>query len=145
MLCAGNLLFITPYVFKNGNTPAPKFFIVLANDNNGLVLASLPTSKDYIPGHLTKKHGCIDSPKDNFNCYYFPEDREVCDNGFKFKIETFVYGALADIIDEKLFNTQYPQYKGVTLKGKLKKEEYAALIRCLKSSPSVTRKVKRLL
>ena len=45
----GNLLLFRPFIFKNGVTPKDKFFLVLGKDiQGGLLLASLPTSKDHV-------------------------------------------------------------------------------------------------
>lgn len=45
MLKEGSLLYFNPFVFKNGATPKPKYFVVLAMMDDGkLMLASLPTS-----------------------------------------------------------------------------------------------------
>ncbi len=45
MFSEGHLLYFDPFKFHNG-TQKPKFFVVLKHDGNGLLLASLPTSKD---------------------------------------------------------------------------------------------------
>lgn len=57
----GNLLLFRPFIFKNGATPKDKFFLVLGKDiQGGLLLASLPTSKDHVPSDVEVKHGCLD-------------------------------------------------------------------------------------
>ena len=54
----GNLLYFDPFLFKNGATPKPKFFIVLKNDiNDEVILATLPTSKDHIPSDVAITSG----------------------------------------------------------------------------------------
>ena len=45
----GQLLKFTPFTFKNGANPKPKYFIVLGRMKEDVVIASLPTSKDHIP------------------------------------------------------------------------------------------------
>ena len=60
----GNLLLFRPFIFKNGATPKDKFFLVLGKDiQGGLLLASLPTSKDHVPSDVEVKHGCLDMPR----------------------------------------------------------------------------------
>jgi hypothetical protein len=50
----GNLLLFRPFIFKNGATPKDKFFLVLGKDiQGGLLLASLPTSKDHVPSDVS--------------------------------------------------------------------------------------------
>lgn len=49
----GSLLLFRPFIFKNGVTPKDKFFLVLGKDiQGGLLLASLPTSKDHVPSDV---------------------------------------------------------------------------------------------
>lgn len=52
MFDEGNLLYFSPFIFKNGAPPQPKFFLVLKTMEKGLLLASLPTSKDHVPGDM---------------------------------------------------------------------------------------------
>ena len=60
MFKEGNILYFDPFYFDNGNTPKPKYFLVLKEVGGQLVLASLPTSHDHIPSNKEKVHGCID-------------------------------------------------------------------------------------
>ena len=60
----GSLLLFRPFIFKNGVTPKDKIFLVLGKDiQGGLLLASLPTSKDHVPSDVEVKHGCLDMPR----------------------------------------------------------------------------------
>ena len=47
MMTEGTLLYCDPFVFKNGATPKPKYFIVLANTDDEVIVASLPTRMSY--------------------------------------------------------------------------------------------------
>ena len=42
---AGDLLKFSPFKFKNGNQPKPKYFIVLGHIDKKVMMATLPTSK----------------------------------------------------------------------------------------------------
>ena len=66
-----NLLYFNEYYFENGNPAKPKYFLVLKSDKNGMMLISLPSSKDYIPANIEKKHGCINIPEKQIGCYFF--------------------------------------------------------------------------
>ena len=44
MYQAGELIKFTPFVFKNGNQPKPKYCIVLGGVDNNVLMGSLPTS-----------------------------------------------------------------------------------------------------
>lgn len=57
MFKEGNILYFEPFYFENGNTPKPKYFLVLKEVDNQLILASLPTSHDHIPSNMSKVHG----------------------------------------------------------------------------------------
>lgn len=49
MYQTGELIKFSPFVFKNGNQPKPKYCIVLGQIDDKVMLASLPTSKDHVP------------------------------------------------------------------------------------------------
>ena len=57
---AGDLLKFSPFEFKNGNQPKPKYFIVLAHIDKKVMMATLPTSKDHVPADVVVKSGCVD-------------------------------------------------------------------------------------
>ena len=90
--CEGAILYFDPFIFPDGGKPKPKYFLVLKVLDDISLLASLPTSKDFFPSTVEKEHGCIERPDINFNCYYFDPNVVICDNGFAFPIETYVYG-----------------------------------------------------
>lgn len=142
----GSVLYFNPFVFPDGGTPKPKYFIVLKHVGEKLLLASLPTSKDNVPSFIIKSHGCIENPDINFNCYYFDPAVEVCDNGFSFPMETYVYGFRLKEFDVSTFLVQETQGDMVIEeKGKLMTKEYVALVQCLALSKSVKRGYRTLL
>lgn len=63
MFIEGQLLRFDPFIFKNGNTSKPKFFIVLKHMGADLMMASLPTSQDHVPVDLSQRTGCINIPE----------------------------------------------------------------------------------
>lgn len=147
----GNILYFNPFYFENGNTPKPKYFLVLRNIDGGVVLASLPTSHDHIPCNLDKKHGCIDDNKINFNCYYFECGRNIAYNervgcDFYFPKDTYIYGYRIAFFDLGKFNRQIVDGNtNVEIKGKLYDGELTEVKKCLKNSSSVKRALRRLL
>ena len=48
MFSPGNLLYFNPFIFPDGGVPKPKYFLVLAEAGDDVLLASLPTSKDHV-------------------------------------------------------------------------------------------------
>jgi hypothetical protein len=92
MYTPGNILYFKPFVFPNGSRPKNKYFIVLQSNRDNILIPSLPTSHDHIPNMIEKKHGCIDEPQYQVNCYYFQPGKIVTDNHFSFPFETFIYG-----------------------------------------------------
>lgn len=96
----GTLLYCDPFVFKNGATPKPKYFIVLANTDDGVMIASLPTSKDHVPADAEVTRGSINIPERDVNAYVF-EAGEMVTDSFCFPRRTFVYGEQATRIKRK--------------------------------------------
>jgi hypothetical protein len=142
----GAILYFDPFIFPDGGKPKPKYFLVLKVLDNVCLLASLPTSKDFVPSTVEKVHGCIERLDINFNCYYFDPNVVICDNGFAFPVETYVYGyrlqtfkldtlLLQEITDETIIEEC----------GILTEDEYAAVIRCLSNSPAVKRAYRKVL
>lgn len=142
----GSILYFDPFIFPDGGTPKPKYFLVLKVLDDVCLLASLPTSKDFVPSTIEKIHGCIERPDISFNCYYFDPNVVICDNGFAFPIETYVYGyrlqtfklnalLLQEISDETVIDEC----------GVLTADEYTAIIKCLSASPAVKRIFRRIL
>lgn len=51
----GEVLYFDPFLFKDAKGGSkPKYYIVLKNMNDNVVLATLPTSKDFVPSNLVK-------------------------------------------------------------------------------------------
>ncbi len=142
----GAILYFDPFIFSDGGSPKPKYFLVLKVMDDACLLASLPTSKDFVPSTVEKIHGCIERPDINFNCYYFDPNVVICDNGFAFPIETYVYGyrlqtfkldtlLLQEITDETIIEER----------GILTANEYHAILKCLSASPAVKRAYRKML
>lgn len=143
----GKVLYFTPFFFKDKDGgQKSKYYIVLKKLDQEVVLASLPTSKDFVPSSIEKVHGCIDHPDINFNCYYFAAGQKICSNGFCFPIETYVYGYRLQT--HKIADFIMQAEKGetvITEKGQLVVEEYSAIVDCLKMSPAVKRGYRNVL
>ena len=142
----GAILYFDPFIFSDGGSPKPKYFLVLKHVDDTLLLASLPTSKDHVPEYIEKRHGCIERPDISFNCYYFDPSVVICGNGFSFPIETYVYGYrlqtfnLKELLLQELTDETIIEECGILTDG-----EYQALIRCLSNSPEVKRGYRKLL
>jgi hypothetical protein len=147
LLLEGHLYYFTPFYFKNGGFPENKFFIVLKNIDNKSILASLPTKKNNAPSLIDKKHGCINLDERKFNCYLFSPDKRICENGFKFKLPTHVYGNQMEDYEINRITKEETIKIGIDyeLKGKLNEEEFNDLLRCLENSKSISSKFKRML
>lgn len=132
----GTLLYFDPFVFKNGAAPKPKYFIVLANTGDGIVMASLPTSKDHVPSDVLVVRGAVNLPERGVNVYVFEAGDMVTDR-FAFPRRTFVYGEqVDDYKEEDLMNM------GGSIQnfGVLKPEILADLKLCLKQAANIKRK-----
>ena len=132
----GTLLFFDPFVFKNGATPKPKYFIVLANTDDGVMLASLPTSKDHVPADTAVVRGTVNIPERGVNAFVFEAGDLVTDT-FSFPRRTFVYGEQVDDYTEEDLQAMGSAVRNL---GVLKPELLADMRACLKQSANIKRK-----
>lgn len=145
MFTERTLLYFQSFYFKNGGHK-PKFFLVLKQMENTGVLASLPSSQDYVPSYAEVPGGCVELPEANFNCFCFEAGKIIIDEGnFSFPKPTYLYGHLLDVYDSEYFESYPIEGIDYQIKGKLSKELFREVIECFKESRSVKRKYKRLL
>lgn len=146
MFLKGQVLYFSPFFFKNGNTPKNKYFIVLKNIDGQIIVASLPTSSNHAPSLINLAHGCINHDDRCFNCYAFEANRVVATNGFSFPLATYVYGNEVETYELSVLQNDY-QIENIDYEilGLLTDEEFNALYNCLKNSTSVKRGIKKLL
>ena len=142
----GQILYFEPFYFLNGNTSKNKYFIVLKQVEGGIIVASLPTSKDFVPRFITKIHGCLKDDEANFCCYYFEQDRPIAKNNWAFPRDTYLYAEQIDIYELALLTEMY-KFEGIDYQvvGCLTQIEYHSLINCVKNSKAIRRKVRRVL
>ncbi len=142
----GNLLYFNPFIFPDGGDPKPKFFVVLGEIDETVLLASLPTSKDHIPSDVEVKSGCLEIPERMVNAYIFMANEEVTDTGFFFEKNTFIYGQNIKTYNSIAFLGQTTSGQTVIeQKGKIKEEIFISLKDCLKNSDAVRKKFKQYL
>ncbi len=65
--------------------------MVLKSYPNGMMLISLPSSKDYIPTNIQKKHGCTNIPEKQIGCYFFQNNIPITEFCFSFPLDTYLY------------------------------------------------------
>lgn len=143
---AGQIVYFTPFYFKNGNPAKTKYFLALKTIDEKVILASLPSSKDYVPSDLEINiTGCIDDDSRNFNCFTFTPNLVITDNGKSFPLKTFLYGFYLDEYDLTDLSEMYP-IEGVDyeLWGRLLPEYFQQVINCFKNSKVVKRKYKKV-
>lgn len=146
MLEEGNIIYFDPFYFKNGNTAKPKYFIILKNDENQNIIASLPTRKDFVPEKEESKIGCIELPEINFNCFVISDTIIITDCGKKFDFKTHIYGHQIDSYEISILKEVYPtEGTDYEIWGKMKSNIFTSLIDCLKNSNSIKNKFKRIL
>lgn len=142
----GNIIYFTPFYFKNGNTPKPKYFVVLSVSESETILASLPSSKDYIPRNEEKEFGCIELPNANLNSFVISPNIEVTECGKHFDLPTYLYGHLLDDYKiEVLKSTYTTEDKDYKIWGKMKPELLNEILNCFRNSASVKNKYKKRL
>ena len=142
----GNLLYFNPFIFPDGGDQKPKFFVVLGEVEETVLLASLPTSKDHIPSDVEVTSGCLEIPERMVNAYTFLANEVVTENGFFFERNTFIYGQNIKTYNTTAFTEQ--EKAGDTeieLKGKIKSDLFTALKDCLRNSDAVRKRFKQYL
>ena len=132
----GTLLYFDPFVFKNGADPKPQYFIVLANTDDDVILASLPTSKDHVPSDAEVVRGPVSIPERGVNAYVFEAGDQVTDS-FAFPRRTFVYGEQVDDYTEADLEAMNSKIQNL---GVLKPELLADLKDCIKKAANIKRK-----
>ena len=137
----GQLLKFTPFTFKNGANPKPKYFIVLGKMNKDVVIASLPTSKDHIPNSITAGSGCVNDMERNVNAYIFRECELVTDT-FSFPRKTFVYAEQVDEYSCKYLSNMQTETDDL---GLIFPELLKDIVDCLLSSCMLKRKYRNVL
>jgi hypothetical protein len=143
----GTIFYFTPFYFSDGKTaPKNKYFIVLCNGKDEMIVASLPSSQDYVPAFAQKAHGCIDIPDGGFNCYYFSPEKAVTADGWRFPMPTYMYANWIDTFNLTIFKNVYV-VEGVDYEiiGRLTKYEFEEIIKCFFSSSITKRKYKPFL
>ena len=146
MFSPGNLLYFNPFIFPDGGTPKPKYFLVLAETGNDVLLASLPTSKDHVPSDFPVVSGCLELPERMVNAYVLLANTPITDNGFSFRVNTFIYGANIKTYDSSAFLSQKQNSETeITLIGKLSGYLFKDIIHCLKNSDAVRNRYKKLI
>lgn len=146
MFKVGHIYYFAAFKFNNGDEPKEKYFIVLKEIENRLLIGTLPTRTNKIPSFVNKDHGCINIPERMYNCYLFKKNKVICKNNFCFDIETFVYGSDLDYYPKEKFIADYPK-DGIDYleQGELNDEEFTKLLECFKNSNAVKRGVKKVL
>ncbi len=145
MFEAGNLYYFKPFYFADGNSK-PKYFLTLYADANAVIVASLPSSVDYVPSHIEKKHGCLNDLPSDFNAYYCSPNVKVTNNNWAFPTHTYLYGLWVNMFSLSELEANY-QVEGVDYEfiGRITKNEFNAILQCFLSARTLKNKIKRLL
>lgn len=146
----GHIFYFRPYIYEDGGIPTYKFCIILKALSNDIVTITLPTSQDHIPDNILK-HGCIDVPEKQIHAYVFAKDKQIAYNEkeskeFRFSKNTFIYSKLikqCSVLEwENQISTNQTKVDYIAT---LNSDEFKALIDCIKNSPSISRKYRKIL
>ncbi len=143
----GTLIYFTPFYFPNGKSaPKNKYFILLAHQDDGWMVASLPSSVDRVPGGTEQPHGCLHLPESMFHAYLFKPGIPVTTNNWSFPLTTYVYTAWVEAFSKRIFSDVYV-VEGVdyTVVGRLTQKEYKALVHCALTSGDLKGRFRKLL
>ena len=141
MFQAGELIKFSPFVFKNGNQPKPKYCIVLGQINDKVMMANLPTSKDHVPSDVMVERGCVDIPERGVNAFVLHPSDQVT-SSFSFPRPGFVYGEQVDEYEQK-----YLDEMGSTVErlGLIEPALFQAIKDCVKKAKLLRRRYRNLL
>lgn len=145
MFIPGQIIYFTSFQFKNGNSPKAKYFIVLGNHDNKVIIGSLPTRSNTVPSFITINHGCINIDERCYNSYLFEKDKIIGKAGFSFDMTTFIYGDQVEDYLLEYLESNYIEEIDYRVLDELVREEFEAIIKCLKNSDSVKFKIKKRL
>jgi len=146
MFKEGNIIYFDPFYFKNGNTAKPKYFVVLKNNGTNNLLASLPSSQDFLPSKIIREHGCIDLEDINFNCFLISNKVPATKCGKSFNFNTFLYGHQIDDYEIANMNDLYRnEGTDYIIWGEMEDSLFQNLLNCFKNSKTVKRKYQRIL
>lgn len=137
----GKLLKFSPLEFKNGNTPKPKFYVVLKHIDDEVMMASLPTSKDHIPSDVMITDGCVDIPERQVNAFVFSPSTQIT-GSFRFSRPTFVYGEGVDEYEQQYLDAMEAEVEDL---GIIDYSLFQQLKDCIKKAPLLKRKYRNLL
>lgn len=141
MYQTGELIKFSPFVFKDGNQPKPKYCIVLGQIDDRVMMVSLPTSKDHVPTDAMVERGCVDIPERGVNAFVLnPNDKVTA--SFSFPRPTFVYGEQVDEYEQKFLDEM-----GSTVErlGQVDSALFQAIKDCVKKARLLRRKFRHLL
>ena len=145
MFLPGQILYFDSFQFKNGNQPKSKYFLIIANMNNKLIIASLPTRTNTVPSFVTIDHGCINIDERCYNSYLFEKGKVIGQKGFSFDMTTFIYGDQVEDYDLETFEVNSIEGVDYVILDSLISAELEAIIKCFKNSNSVKNKIKKRL
>lgn len=137
----GQLLRFSSFIFKNGNTPKPKYFVVLRHINDMVMMVTLPTSKDHIPTDVNVTHGCVNLPERCVNAYVLSPYDQVTPS-FRFAVPTYIYGEDVDEYDEAYLDTMEAEVEDL---GILSNDLLQEIRDCVKQATGIKQKYVRLL
>lgn len=141
MFQTGELIKFSPFVFKNGNQPKPKYCIVLGQIDDKVMMANLPTSKDHVPSDVMIERGCIDIPERGVNAFVLHPSDQVT-SSFRFPRPTFVYGEQVDEYEQKYLDEMG---SAVERLGQIESALFQAIKDCVKKAKLLRRKYRNLL
>ena len=130
------MLRFSNFVFKNGNAPKSKYFIVLRRMDDITMLASLPTSRDHVPSFAAVEQGCVNIPEQNVNAFVFSPKCQVT-SSFSFPLPTFVYGEGVDEYEQTYLDAMNCTVEDL---GHLMPGLLQSLRDCLKQATNIKRK-----
>lgn len=143
MFTEGTLFYITPFYFKTGGSKN-KYFINFKDIDGTSVIYALPSSQDYSPTGLEDFVGCHNDEEKCLSFYCF-SGKVITDTGFAFPKTTRIYWEnLAEVSRTNLESRYYSEGVDFENLGLIAPDIMKEMIDCIRKSPTVRNRIKRL-
>ena len=144
MFKEGHIYRFKSFVFRHGDSPKEKYFIVLKEIEDRLIIGTLPTRTNKIPVFVNIEHGCVYIEESQYNCYLFQKNKSICENDFCFDMTTFIYGDDLEYYEIEKMLSNYPdEGKDYITMGKLINTEFNSILDCFRKSNAVKRGIRK--
>lgn len=145
MFTVGSIIKFTPFYFKNGNTAKTKYMLIVANNNDKVIVNVLTTSQDNVPNDWKSDSNCNYDDSRGLHYYLFKKNEIITECEFCFNLDTYILAEHIEINKISYYDGIYNYEKDVVVLGTLKQDILNNFIECLIKNQTITRKFRKAL